>query len=63
MNTIQDLNLWVKDQIKANPHLEAEIFDLFDLCIQEIENGEGISTRNEIDLCIFDIKELIRESK
>lgn len=63
MTTIQDLNLWVKDQIEAHPHLENEIFDLFDLCLQEIEDGEGVSTRNEIELCVSNIKDLIAEAK
>lgn len=61
MTTIKELNLWVNQKIKENPQLKSQILALFDLCIQEIEDGGSI--RNEIDICYCDIKELIEESK
>lgn len=45
--------------VEKHPELEEEVVGLFNLCISEIE--EGGSTPHEIDLCISDVDELVKE--
>lgn len=53
------LRTFIKEQIEKYPNLKDKIMDLYELCLQEIEDGDSIS--HQVDLCIFDIKELIEE--
>ena len=54
---LTDLHLWVKEQKTDNPELAEEIQDMYQLCLDEIEQGESIS--NEIEHCIEAIVQLI----
>ena len=45
--------------IQQNPDLEEEVVGLFNLCVSEID--EGGSEPHEIELCISDIEELVKE--
>lgn len=49
-----------KNQILQYPYLIEQIMDLLQLCCDEIEAGE--SRQNEIELCYWDIQELIEEN-
>jgi hypothetical protein len=60
MQTIEELQKYVQDKIKLYPELKSEIISLFQLCLDEIE--EGGSRKHEIDLCITDIDQTINES-
>jgi hypothetical protein len=57
--TLDQLEQWVKVQSKKYPKQKEKIFDLYDLCINEIE--EGGSPDHEIYLCIDLIEQLIEE--
>lgn len=45
--------------VEQHPELEEEVVGLFNLCISEIE--EGGSESHEIELCISDVDELVKE--
>jgi hypothetical protein len=60
MQTIEELQKYVHEKIKLYPELKSEIVSLFQLCLDEIE--EGGSREHEIDLCITDIDQTIDES-
>ena len=60
MQTIEELQKYVQEKIKLYPELKSEIVSLFQLCLDEIE--EGGSREHEIDLCITDIDQTIDES-
>lgn len=55
--TLEQLKEWVMETIKNHPHLKSEIIDHYELCVDEIENGE--SEYHEIDLCIGSVEQLI----
>lgn len=60
MQTTEELEKYVQEKIKLYPELKSQIISLFQLCLDEIE--EGGSKENEIHLCISDIQETINES-
>lgn len=55
---MENLRKLVRDSIKSHPQHEEEIRDLFQLCLDEID--EGGSVQHEISLCQNDIEELIK---
>jgi len=57
--TIQELKKFATNSIDKHPLYQEEITDLFQLCIDNIEDGE--SEQNEINLCYNEILELIKE--
>jgi hypothetical protein len=57
MTTIQELKAHLIEVIKEYPKLKHEIVMLYNLCLNEIE--EGGSPRHEIELCFNDVEELI----
>jgi len=57
---IQELIDWAKEKTKVCPKLKNEIYDYVQLAIDEIENGASVS--HEIQLCMSDIEELIKEN-
>lgn len=60
MKTTEQLQKYVQEKIKLHPELKSEIISVFQLCLDEIE--EGGSRQHEIDLCITDIEQTINES-
>ena len=58
MEQLSNLKSFVKDSIKSHPQHETEIRDLFQLCLDEIE--EGGSVEHETYLCMNDIEEVIK---
>lgn len=56
--TLQTLKLWINEKINENPDLESEITDVFEFCLDQIEDGE--SEPHEIELCMSDINDLIK---
>lgn len=59
MTTIKDLNIFAREMAGKYPNLKEEIYDLVQLCMDEIE--EGGSLNNELSLCYNDILELINQ--
>ncbi len=59
MTTLKELKTYVKESAEKYPHLKDEFYDLYELCLNEID--EGGSTFHEIDLCVNDIEQLIEE--
>lgn len=59
MTTIKDLNIFAREMAGKYPNLKEEIYDLVQLCMDEIE--EGGSPNNELSLCYNDILELINQ--
>ena len=57
MEQLSNLKSFVRESVKLHPQHEEEIKSLFDLCLDEIE--EGGSVDHEVSLCISDIEELI----
>lgn len=55
-----ELIKWCTEKIKEFPNLKIEIKDFLDLALLEIE--DGASLENEINLCIADVEELIKEN-
>ena len=53
------LRAFVKESVTKHPHLKDEIYDLYELCLDEI--SEGGSPEHEIQLCITDIEQLIEQ--
>jgi hypothetical protein len=60
MTTTKELRTYVQEKIAEYPELRGQIMDLFQLCLDEIEEGGSII--HEIQLCINDIEETINES-
>lgn len=60
MENLEQLEEYVKKAIKEYPELKSSIMSLFQLCLDEIE--EGGSRTHEIELCVNDIEENINES-
>jgi hypothetical protein len=61
MTTVEELKVYVQEKIAEYPELKEQITDLFQLCLDEIE--DGASPMNEIHLCICDIEDSIEEAK
>lgn len=59
MNT-KEMIAWAREKAKACPKLKEEIFDYVQLALDEIE--DGASEQNEINLCINEIEELIKNN-
>jgi hypothetical protein len=59
MTTIKDLNIFAREMAVKYPALKEEIYDLVQLCMDEIE--EGGSTTHELSLCYNDILQLINQ--
>jgi hypothetical protein len=55
---INQLKQYCKETISQHPSLKEEIIELLNLAISEIE--EGGSKEHEIELCILDIKSIIK---
>ena len=56
---MEELKKFVKETIAKYPNLKSEISDLYELCIEEIE--ERGSSQLEINLCRSSIQDLITE--
>lgn len=56
---LKNLNLFIKEQIAKYPELEEGIKGLYHLCLAEI--AEGGDESYEVDLCMFDVAELIED--
>ena len=59
MNT-KEMIAWAREKQKACPKLKEEIFDYVQLALDEIE--DGASEQNEINLCMNEIEELIKNN-
>lgn len=55
---LSNLKSFVRDSIISHPQHKEEITDLFQLCLDEID--EGGSVENEISHCRIDIEELTK---
>jgi len=53
---IQDLAVWVREFISNYPEHKKEANDMFQLCLDQIEDGE--SEQNEIEACKYAIEDL-----
>ena len=53
------LRSFIKEQIAQYPELKSQMVGLYELCLQEIEDGDSES--HQVGFCIFDINELIEE--
>lgn len=51
---------WCTEKIKHCPKLKNDIVDLLNLALMEIEDGASIE--HEIELCMSDVEELIKEN-
>lgn len=58
---MEELKKFVKETIAKYPNLKSEISDLYELCIEEIE--ERGSSQLEINLCRGEIQNLVDEQK
>ena len=56
---LQDLRTFIKEKIQEYPDLKSQMIGLYELCLQEIEDGDSES--HQVNLTIFDINELIEE--
>lgn len=57
----EELRKWVSEKMNQYPELRSDIRDLYQLCLDEIE--EGGSESHEIDLCINSINDLINDNE
>jgi hypothetical protein len=57
---IEELIEWAREKAKACPKLKDYIDDYVQLAIDEIEEGASVS--HEIQLCMSEINELIKEN-
>ena len=55
--TLQDLRNYAKETIEKYPEHKKDIIGLYNLCVNEID--EGGSREQEIENCLHDIKELL----
>ena len=63
MNTeerLLELRKWCREKASSCPKLKHDIMDLYDLAAMEIEDGG--SATHEINLCMSDVQELIKEN-
>ena len=56
---MEQLRKFCKETIKKYPSIATEVWELYELCQTEIEDGE--SQTEEINKCIYSIEELIDE--
>ena len=56
---MRELIIYANLVVAKHPELRSEIKELVELCRDEIESGE--LSEHEIELCIVDIKQLIKE--
>ena len=56
---LQYLRTFIKEKIQQYPDLKNQMIGLYELCLQEIEDGDSES--HQVNLTIFDINELIEE--
>jgi bacterioferritin-associated ferredoxin len=61
MEQVSELKKFVRETIKDFPQLKEEVTDLFQLCLDEIDEGNSVD--NECNLCRRDIEELILNHK
>jgi hypothetical protein len=57
---ILELRRWCREKASNCPKLKHDIMDLYDLAAMEIEDGG--SATHEINLCMSDVQELIKEN-
>ena len=57
---ISELRRWCREKASYCPKLKHEIMDLYDLALMEIEDGGSVT--HEINLCMSDVQELIKEN-
>ena len=57
---LQQFKNYIEEQIEKYPLLKEEILDLYELAINEIE--EGSNATHEIELCLQSINDLIDEN-
>ena len=57
---IVKITQWCREKASNCPKLKNDIMDLLDLALMEIEDGGSVS--HEIDLCMSDVQELIKEN-
>lgn len=57
MRNLDNLMQYVRDMVEEYPQLKDEIFELYGLCLDEIEAGGSIS--HEVSTCYSDIEDLI----
>lgn len=57
---ILELRRWCREKASHCPKLKHDIMDLYDLAVTEIEDGG--SATHEINLCMSDVEELIKEN-
>ena len=55
-----ELRRWCREKASNCPKLKHDIMDLYDLAAMEIEDGG--SATHEINLCMSDVQELIKEN-
>ena len=55
---MEELKQYVEGVVKLHPQHQEEIRDLYQLCLDEIE--EGGSVEHEVSLCRSDIEEVIK---
>lgn len=56
---LSSLRVFLKESITKYPQHKSEIMSLYQLCLDEIE--EGGSEEHECDLCYRDVEEIINE--
>ena len=54
---MEELKLFVEEFIYKYPEHRGEVLDLFDICKDEIE--QGASMQEEIEICMWNIEEII----
>jgi len=59
--TLEDFQKTCNEYINKYPELKQEILDIYNLCLEEIE--EGGSVNHEVSLGMEDLKELILNLK
>lgn len=58
--TLKELKQYCIDAYLKHPELKSEIISLYNLCIDEI--SEGDDEHHQINLCWADVKDLIEEA-
>ena len=58
---MEEFRKLINKKVTEHPELKEEILDLYQLCLDEVE--EGSSRENEIQLCLSSIDDLIEENK
>jgi hypothetical protein len=58
MSTLETLKQYVNKQMGLHPEYKSEIIELYQLCLDEIEQGGSVE--HECSLCQSDIEEIIK---